>query len=470
MMKNNTNSRINSSFRDPSGFIFKRDGEIYRQINHFYRQDYDFFLSSGLRQELEKRKMLLPFVEVDVTPYDSEIHYKTIKPDQVPFISYPYEWTFSQYRDAAIQTLRILKIAIQYGMILKDASAYNIQFVGNHPVLIDTLSFARYEEGKPWVAYRQFCQHFLAPLALMSKVDVSLNKLMLTNIDGIPLDLASKLLPFSSRLNFGVSAHIHLHSLALKKYTNEGEKKSQKMDKFSKNALIGLVDSLANSVKKLKWRSKGVNWADYYQSTNYSEPSFDSKQKIVSDLLNQIQPATVWDLGANTGIFSKLAKDMPGCKVISSDYDPEAVERNYLDCKKNKLNNIQPIVLDLINPSPAIGWGNEERQSIFQRGPADVIMALALIHHLAISNNLPLSYISKTLARMGENLIIEFVPKEDSQVKRLLSSRDDIFDTYHREGFLDAFLQNFELIQEFPVLGTERTVFWFSRKTSSTVE
>lgn len=470
MMKSNTDSRVKSSFRDPSGFIFKRDGEIYRQINQFYQQDYDFFLSSGLMQELIKRKMLLPYTEVEISPYNSELHYKTIKPEQIDFISYPYEWAFSQYRDAAIQTLRILKIALQFGMVLKDASAYNIQFVGNHPVLMDTLSFARYQEGKPWVAYRQFCQHFLAPLALMSKVDVNLNKLMLTYIDGIPLDLASKLLPLTSRLNFGISAHIHLHSLALKKYTNEDETRSQKINSFSKNSLIGLIDSLANTVKKLKWQVKGENWSDYYQSTNYSEPSFDAKQKIVSDLLHRIQPATVWDLGANTGVFSKLAKEIPGCQVISSDYDPEAVEKNYLDCKKNKLSNIHPLVLDLINPSPAIGWGNEERQSIFQRGPADVVMALALIHHLAISNNLPLSYISKTFARMAANLIIEFVPKEDSQVKRLLSSRDDIFDTYHKEGFLHALLQDFDLQEEIHVEGTERTVFWFSRKNNFAIE
>ena len=464
MMESDSDGRIASSFRDPSGFIFKRDGEIYRQINHFYQQDYDFFLSSGLMQELIKRKMLLPFMEVEIKPYDSEFHYKTIKPEQIPFISYPYEWTFSQYRDAAIQTLRIQKIALQFGMVLKDASAYNIQFVGNHPVLMDTLSFTRYQKGKPWVAYRQFCQHFLAPLALMSKVDVNLNKLMLTYIDGIPLDLASKLLPFTSRLNFGISAHVHLHSLALKKYTNEDESTSQKINNFSKNSLIGLIDSLANAVKKLKWHVKGNNCADYYQSTNYSEPSFDAKQKIVSDLLQRIHPGSVWDLGANTGVFSKLAKDIPGCQVISSDYDPEAVEQNYLDCKKNKISNIHPLILDLINPSPAIGWGNEERQSFLQRGPVDVTMALALIHHLAISNNLPLRYVSKTFAGMAENLIIEFVPKEDSQVKRLLSSRDDIFDSYHKEGFLNAFLQDFDLQEEFRVPGTERTIYWFAIK------
>lgn len=466
MMRSNTDNRIKSSFRDPSGFIFKRDGEIYRQINHFYQQDYDYFLSSGLMQELLKRKMLLPFLEVEISPYDSEFHYKTIKPEKVPFISYPYEWSFSQYRDAAIQTLRILKIALQFGMVLKDASAYNIQFVGNHPVLMDTLSFTRYQEGKPWVAYRQFCQHFLAPLALMSKVDVYLNKLMLNYIDGIPLDLASKLLPFKSRLNFGISAHVHLHSLALKKYTNESETKHQEMKNFSKNSLIGLIDSLANTVKKLKWQAKGENWADYYQSTNYSEPSFDAKQIIVSDLLHRIHPASVWDLGANTGFFSKLAKDIPGCHVVSSDYDSEAVEQNYLDCKKNKITNIHPLILDLINPSPAIGWGNEERHSFLQRGPVDVVMALALIHHLAISNNLPLPHVSKTFAGMAENLIIEFVPKEDSQVRRLLSSRDDIFDSYHKEGFLNAFLQDFDLREEIPVKGTERTVYWFSRKNS----
>ena len=461
MMKSETDGKIASSFRDPSGFVFRKDGEIYRQINQLYQADYDFLISSDLYQELVKRKMLLSHTEIASYPLIPELHYKTIIPDLIPFISYPYEWSFSQYRDAALQTLRIQKLALQYGMILKDASAYNIQFIGNHPVLIDTLSFARYEEGTPWVAYRQFCQHFLAPLAMMSKVDVNLSKLLLAYIDGIPLEIAAKLLPFSSKLNFGLSTHIHLHAMALKKFNNEEKSKPQKNNTFSKTSLIGLIDSLANTVRALKWQTKGENWANYYKSTNYSDQSFLEKQTIISDLLHQIHPKMVWDLGANTGIFSKVVQDMPECLVISSDYDPGAVEQNYLDCKKNKITNVHPLILDLINPSPAIGWENEERQSFLQRGPTDVVMALALIHHLAISNNLPLDKISKTLAGMGKNLIIEFVPKQDSQVKRLLSSREDIFSDYHQQGFLDAFLQDFNLQKEIQVPGTERTIYWF---------
>jgi ribosomal protein L11 methylase PrmA len=467
MMKNKPQERVAASFRDPSGFVFQKEGEIYRQINLSYQADYDLLLSSGLYQELVKHKMLLAHEEVQVSPALPELHYKTIKPQQVRFISYPYEWSFSQYRDAAIQTLRIQKMALQYGMILKDASAYNIQFVENHPVLIDTLSFTGYKEGRPWVAYRQYCQHFLAPLALMSKVDVHLSKLLLAYIDGLPLDIAGKLLPFSSRINFGLATHIHLHAAALKKYTSYEPAAPPNNKSFSKTALTGLVDSLANTVRSLKWQAKGENWAAYYTATNYSDQAFSQKQVIISDLLHQIQPKTVWDLGANTGVFSKAVQDLQDCLVISSDYDPGAVELNYLDCKKNKIANVHPLILDLVNPTPAIGWANEERLSFLQRGPVDVVMALALIHHLAISNNLPLEKICGSLAAMGKNLIIEFVPKQDSQVKRLLSPRDDIFPEYQQQGFLQAFEQAFTLQKQIPVPGTERIIFWFIRKEAA---
>ncbi len=458
--------RIPSSFRDPSGFLYQQDGRLLRQVNQVYQEDYDRLMASGLYQKLADKGSLVRHSEVAQAPAVPGPAYKVIEPERVAFISYPYEWSFSQLKDAALLTLHIQRAALKAGMTLKDASAYNIQFHQGRPVLIDTLSFARYVEGTPWVAYRQFCQHFLAPLALMSLVDIRLGKLLQTHLDGIPLDLASKLLPWSTRFNFGLQVHIHVHAYAQQRYAGQAvnEKDGKTQARISANGMTGLIDSLENAVKKLAWKPRGTDWVDYYRATNYTDAAFEAKKQVVGRLLHQVAPRTVWDLGANTGIFSRLAEDIPGCQVISTDIDPGAIEVNYLEGKKSTCRNVLPLILDLTNPSPAIGWDNTERSAFLQRGPVDVVMALALIHHLAISNNLPLEDVSRLLASLGRYTIIEFVPKGDSQVERLLASRDDIFPNYTLEGFLQAFSRDFNVQEQVPVAGTSRTVFLLARK------
>ncbi|MBN1537560.1 MAG: hypothetical protein JW908_12555 [Anaerolineales bacterium] len=459
-----TVDRLGASFRDPSGFLFHRNGQLFRQVNNVYKEDYDLLMSSGLYEKLTQKGWLVSHVEVDASQFVSEQSYKFLQPEKIKFISYPYEWSFSELKDAALQTLRIQKTALQAGMTLKDASAYNMQFHNVAPVLIDTLSFTTYIEGQPWVAYRQFCQHFLAPLALMSRVDIHLSKLLQIYIDGIPLDLTSKLLPRLSRLNGGLLTHIHLHAYAQKKYSATSETHTKQRAQVSKQAMIGLIESLKSTVMKLTWKPHETDWAEYYQATNYSDKAFEHKKRLVSELIHEVSPKTLWDLGANNGEFSRLGIDLEDCSIISSDIDPGAVELNYLTCKKEHIKNILPMVIDLTNPSPAIGWANTERQSLFQRGPVDLCLALALIHHLAISNNVPLQDISNLLAQSGRKLIIEFVPKEDSQVKRLLASREDIFIDYHEDGLIRAFSQDFLLEKQIPIEGTCRTVYLFSRK------
>ena len=349
-------------------------------------------------------------------------------------------------------------------MVLKDASAYNIQFLHGMPVLIDTLSFAAYHPGDPWVAYRQFCQMFLAPLALMDYTDVRCGDLLRIHIDGLPLDLTSKLLPRRTRLNFGLLTHIHAHAMAQQRYSHSTSAKREQMAQLSTTAMTGLVDSLESTIRKLAWKPGGTAWADYYDATNYSTEALAAKKQVVGDWLHEIAPRRVFDLGANTGLFSRLAADLEDCLVISTDNDPGAIELNYTECKKSHLPNILPLNIDLTNPSPAIGWRNEERLSFTQRGPADLVMALALIHHLAISNNVPLEDISRFLASLGDTLIIEFVPKEDSQVQKLLASRQDIFPEYHLEGFIQVFTNHFILRKQIPIPETLRTALLFERK------
>ncbi|HSQ39368.1 MAG TPA: hypothetical protein VLM78_04345 [Anaerolineales bacterium] len=458
---------LGASFRDPSGFLFSRGGILYRQVNRAYADDYSRLMESGLYEKLVKAGLLVAHVEADVPPADASLAFKIIQPERVSFISYPYEWSFSQLKDAALATLSIQKRALKLGMSLKDASAYNIQFVHGKPILIDTLSFEIYREGKPWDAYRQFCQHFLAPLALMSHVDVRLGQLLRVYIDGIPLDLASRLLPASTRLNFGLLTHIHIHASAQTRYADADAKRvgesAIQRGGMSKNAFIGLIESLEGAVKKLTWKPAGTEWGNYYDITNYSDAAFTHKKEIISGWLKKIAPASVWDLGANNGEFSRLAS-AAGIPTIAWDIDPSAVEQDVLRVKSEKEKNLLPLVLDLTNPSPALGWDNEERDSLSQRGPVDAVFALALIHHLAISNNVPLTRVADFFAGLCQWLIIEWVPKSDSQVQKLLRTRKDIFDGYTREGFESAFGTRFHVREAVDVNQSERRMYLFEKK------
>jgi len=442
--------------------IFYLDGILYRQINQSYKQDYEHLMDSGLYKSLIDSNRLISHEEVDIQPLNPDKSYKIIKPEKISFISYPYEWCFSQLKHAAIATLEIQKTAMDFGMTLKDCSAYNIQFHQGKPILIDTLSFETYKEGQTWQAYRQFCQHFLAPLALMSQKDIRLNQLLRIYIDGIPLDLVSKLLPLRSRSSFSLFAHIHAHSKSQKHFEGKSDP-SIKERKMGRRSFLGVVESLYNGVKKLNWNPSGTEWGDYYTDTNYSKLAFEQKKKIIELFLDKVKPKTVWDLGANIGIFSRIASQK-GIETKSFDIDPVAVEKNYLESVEKNETKLLPLLLDLANPSPDIGWENLERSSLVNRGPADMVMALALIHHLVVSNNLPMKKISQFMKKICNYLIIEFIPKTDSQVQRLLATREDIFDDYNLENFENEFKRNFNLLDSVKLQDSQRFLYLMQKK------
>lgn len=460
MMMMTMNNPLSGSFRDPGGFLFHRKGALYRQINQSCADDYQTLMSSGLYHKLVEKNLLVSHEEVDIPAAAPEKSFKIIQPEWIPFISYPYEWSFSQLKDAALATLRIQKIALKHGLCLKDASAYNIQFVGYKPVLIDTLSFTRYEEGTPWVAYRQFCRHFLAPLALMALRDIRMGRLLRTGIDGIELDLAVGLLPMRTKLNPGLLMHLHAHAASQKKH--QDARKSAQRTKVSPNALRGILDSLRSTIRKLQWKPQGTQWGAYYSDTNYSDKALARKRELVAEFLARTDAQSVWDLGANNGFFSRVASEA-GIPTVASDIDPGAVEKNWQEVKEKKEEKLLPLLMDLTNPSPALGWAHAERDSFLARGPADAVFALALIHHLAISNNVPLPLLSQFFARAGKWLILEFVPKGDSQVDRLLSTREDVFPDYSQEGFEAAFSNNFEMVAATPIEDSERTLYLLRR-------
>ena len=462
--------RIPSSFRDPSGFLFSRDGVLYRQINRQYKDHFDHLIQSGLYETLVQQGLLIPHFEVDISPEEESMAYKIIQPELIHFISYPYEWCFSQLKDAALATLKIQKQALDYNMFLKDASAYNIQYHDGKPVLIDTLSFEIYKENQPWVAYRQFCQQFLAPLALIASKDIRLGQLMRIHIDGLPLDLVSELLPISTWLKPTTLTHIHLHAKAQKRYSNsyysDGRDKSEgrfQRRKVSKNSLIALIHSLESAITSMRWHSTGTEWFNYYEDNNYSPKAMIHKKQLVEDYLTQTNPSTVWDLGANTGVFSRIAS-AKGVDTIAFDADPAAVEKNYQQMRQDKETKILPLCLDLANPSSSSGWANEERLSLLERGPADTVLALALIHHLIISNNTPLNNVAAFLAKMCRFLIIEFIPKNDSQVQKLLHSREDIFYNYTQEYFEKVFSHYFLFLKSRKLPDTLRIIYLMQRK------
>ncbi len=419
-----TDTRHPGSFRDPAGFIFERDGVVHRQINEPYADTYARLMDSGLYQNLVDAGLLIPHVELadDAPPAAKDAH-RVIRPEPLGFNSQPFEWSFTQLRDSALATLDIQRRAMRFGLSLKDASAYNIQLHNTRPVLIDTLSFEIHDQDYPWVGYRQFCQHFLAPLALMAHVDVRLGRMMESHIDGIPIDLASRLLPFRTMMRFGLAVHIHFHAKSQRRLARPGTDRSAGRGRMNPHRQLAVIGSLESTIKRLKWNSDEAAWSDYYEQDSYDEVAFADKRRIVGEYLRGFAPEEVWDIGANTGVFSRLATDV-GARVVSIDNDPGPVDINYRQVVAEGESNLYPIVADLTNPSPSLGWENRERSALLDRGPTDTVMALALIHHLAISNNVPFSRLASFFAGRCRTLIIEFVPEGDPKVQRLLSMRD----------------------------------------------
>jgi hypothetical protein len=454
--------RVSGSFRDPCGYVFYHDGVVYRRVNQLYADDYNHLIQSGLYDRLVKENLLIPHDEVRLECAQSDPGVRIIRPEMIEQIAYPHEFCFSQLKDAALVTLRVQYAAMQHGMSLKDCSAYNIQFHKGRPVFIDTLSFQRHRTEEAWVAYGQFCRHFLAPLVLMASVDVRLNNLFRIFLDGIPLDLATALLPFSRKFNPSVFLHIVLHAKSQRRFANRYDVKLRKVNGTS---ALAIIDHLVKTINGIRCEVRQTEWSDYAtEQTSYSESALRDKKRIVSDFIVSVRPRKVWDMGGNTGVFSRLASERR-IYTVCFDGDPYAVERNYLNTIANQEKFFLPLVLDLTNPSPSMGWNNEERLSLHDRGGVDLVMALALVHHLAISNNTPLKMVADFFRGLSRFLIIEFVPKEDFQVQRLLSTRKDIFADYHQEGFEEAFLCFYRIHKRVAIVGSSRLLYLMERRS-----
>ena len=446
-----------ASYRDTSGFVFKQNGQVYRYVHPNYQMHYAQLMQSGLYDELVKKGSLIAHEEITETGKFDFTDGKVLLPGQIPFISYPYEWSFDMWKDAALLTLQIATTSLKKGMILKDATPFNIQFYKGKPIFIDTLSFENYEEGKPWIAYRQFSECFLAPLLLMHYCHPDTGKLFTVYPNGIPMHVLVSLLPKRSKWNMNTFLHVHLQA----KFSRKAKKQTAAENNFSKQKLELLLKGLESFVQKLSPKKIKTTWDDYYTDTILGDDYLAAKTTLVKSFSNFIDFKTVIDLGANDGHFSLIFGDDKN--LIATDADANCINELYINIKKESRTNILPLVNNLTTPSPAIGWANIERESITSRLKADLVLALALVHHLAIANNVPLALIAEWLQPMGDNLIIEFVPKTDEKVKLLLQNRKDIFDDYSLENFRSIFAQKYTIVKEEKAGNTNRILFLMKR-------
>ena len=438
-----------SSWRDPSGFVFEKQQEVFRQVNQVYREDFDLFQAT-LYDELVNSGKLIPHTIISENLTGHAEWYLTIKPEKIPFISFPYEWSFDMLRDAALLTLSINRVAMSKGMILKDATPYNVQWYKGRMIFIDSLSFEKYDASQPWIAYRQFCESFLAPLLLAHYSGNECSRLLLAYPNGIPLELASKLLPRSTRFSLHVYLHMHLHASISQKKKQDNFKKIH----FTRAKLERLITSLEILIKKLKTPARSTNWTSYYEEASQRNEYLEEKSRILKEYSDLVSPKTVVDLGANKGEFAKLFADQK-IHTIASDADAYCVNSMYLEKKEF----LQPVLLDLTTPTPSIGVNNEERASFTRRVNADLVLALALIHHLSIGNNIPFEKAADFFHSAGKALIIEFVPKTDEKIAVMLTGKKDIYSWYTQDEFESAFTKFYRIEKKQNIASSGRTLY-----------
>lgn len=455
-----------ASFRDPSGYMFHDSDTLRRLINPIYFPQYQKLKSSGFFKTLIDQGLLISHEETSVS--EEKI---VITPEPIPFITNPYEWSFEQFKHAALLTLKIQKYALSKGFILKDASAYNVTFYRGKPIFLDTLSFDFYEEGSPWRAYKQFITHFFGPLVLAKYHGAEIFKMLQTHIDGIPVKLIASLLPGKSKLSSTLFTNIHLLAKMESKHSAD-YKAETKVAKLSKKAQNNILDSLYDYIKNLRL-NETTEWGDYYTKTNYEIAAFEAKKELIRSWTKTLNPQKMIDIGGNDGTFARTVLDKVP-HVIVTDIDSAAVDHNYRQVQANKETNMLPFVCDVLQPAPGIGFNNTERASLIKRlkdYAPDVTMALALIHHITLSGNVPFEKSAAFFASFSKNLIIEFPTREDSWVTSLLVRKREFinhFDFYNEANFEAGFAEYFTLSKKEAVGGSKRILYMFEAKKNET--
>lgn len=451
-----------SSYRDPAGFVFQVEGIYYRQINQSYAADYSLLMDSGLYGKLVEKGLLIAHQELpnhSLLPANAAEAYKTILPAQLGTISYSYEWSFEQLKDAALHTLEVLNISILHDMILKDATPFNIQFIQGKPVFIDTLSFEKYDPTLPWIAYRQFCECFIFPLYLEHYCGIEQRKIQMAYPDGISAGLTARLLPWRTRLNFGTLLHVHLQN-SIK--AGSKERKAA----FSRQKLLNIVQHLESVIRGLHTNSASHSvWNDYYQKAILSQDYLREKRKLFRDYLDGLSFRTTLDIGANDGYFSQILSERKDVSVLAIDADTICIDRLYRMAREKNIPNILPLCIEILHPSPAIGFRNRERASFHDRARAELVVALAVIHHLVLSGNIPLNDMAGYMSELTTSLlIIEFVPLEDPKAQELIRNKSSYHLPYDTHSFEQYFLSYFSIEKKTRVPNTERILYLMKKK------
>ena len=450
-----------SSYRDPSGFVYREDGILYRQVNPIYFEEYHAIRDSGVFDSLFKKNWLVHHEEI------SEDAGKIIlKPEQIPFITYPYEWTFTQYKHAAQLTLRLQMFLLENDFSLKDASAFNVTFHKGRAIFIDTLSIERYKKNKPWRALKQFSEHFFAPLFMAQKFGSRHLKTLQLQINGCDLNEVKNHLSMKDRFNPVIHSHINLISKD-EKESSKNRNNSLSIDiKLSKKDQLKILKVLESYISKMELQ-ENTEWSSYYTETNYKESSFNAKKDLIRSWTEEMFISRAVDLGGNDGTFGALI--LPKIdQLMVCDIDQSAIDHCYK--KFLKKNKVFCLVADLMQPAPGIGFSNKERSSFIDRlieWKPDLSMALALIHHITLTGNVPFEMSAAFFSRLSPYLIIEFPDRDDSWVKFILDSKRDarhLFDFYGIDAFAKAYQEYFIIHKSEKIKGTERTLFLMQRK------
>jgi hypothetical protein len=444
-----------ASYRDPSGFVFRLDGVYYRQVNRAYGSDFELLMQSGLYAALTQKGLLLPHGEIEADLTGHPERYKILLPEQVPLISYPDEWSPSQLKTAALLTLELLRIGLDHGMVLKDATPLNIQFHKGKAVFIDTLSFEKYDPAQPWIAYRQFCECFLYPLYLNHYLSIGTHTLSGVYPEGIPAGHTATLLPWRSRLHLGVWLHVILPARVRKDMApGTGQ------PVFNKTKLLHLASHLGQILKNLGTSTDTPShWRGYYQDSILSPAYLDAKVELFRAFIADISFASALDLGANDGYFSKLLAEK-AITVVAADSDWHCINSLHEYTLRHPGSPILPLCVDIADPTPARGFANAERSSFTDRMPAELVVALALVHHLVLGRNIPLVRIAAYFYQLTtDRLILEFVPLSDPKAAQLRRNRKGAISPYDEAALEQAFAGFFTIERKSPVPGTERILY-----------
>jgi SAM-dependent methyltransferase len=448
------------SFKDNDALVFSLNSIYYRCIKKKYANEYKHLIDTGLYEKLTNRQLLIKHEECI---FENDLYIENAhifcKPEQLDMISFPNEWCFSQFKDSAIATLDILKIAIDNGMILKDANSINIQLHRGKAILIDTSSFCKYCEGDYWKGYKQFLEHFFIPLKLANTTSVEIFKLLLYFKEGIPISKSIFFFKAFDFFNFSAFIHIFLFS----KYTGNNIINNTVKKKLSKLALLGILNSLYSGIAKLKKGRNESEWIDYYSNTNnYENSSFDYKAKFILEIIENQTFSKVLDFGSNTGYFSRLIHKHVDY-IISVDNDSEVVDLNYRINKKLEIKNIYPLVIDFLNPTPSFGFSGKEYESFQERAKSDLVLALALIHHLYFKHYISFSKMADLFFSLGKNIIVEFVEQNDSQILLFEELFEGQLQSYNSEAFENAFLEKFTILRKDRIIESHRLLYHFKR-------